>query len=92
MEYRGLYLSYDIHYATKWYLRKGCQLFVITISDRDEDSKKETSLDDFSILEEFGDVFPSELLGMPPPRAVDFHIDLVLGVEPISRAPFRMTT
>ena len=29
---------------------------------------------------------------MPPPRAVDFHIDLVPGTEPVLRAPFRMTT
>ena len=37
-------------------------------------------------------MFPSEILGMPPPRAVDFHIDLVPGAEPVSRAPYRMTT
>ena len=37
-------------------------------------------------------MFPSELPGMPPPRAVDFHIDLVLGAKPILRAPYRMTT
>ena len=29
---------------------------------------------------------------MPPPRAVDFYIDLVLRAKPISRAPYRMTT
>ncbi len=67
-------------------------MFAITISDREEDSEREPSLDDFPILKEFADVFPSELLGMPPPRAVDFHIDLVLGAEPVSRAPYRMTT
>ncbi|KAH9294545.1 hypothetical protein KI387_040251, partial [Taxus chinensis] len=37
-------------------------------------------------------VFPGELPGMPPPREIDFHIDLVPRVEPISRAPYRMTT
>ena len=73
-------------------MRKGCQLFAITISDREEDSKGEPSLDDFPILQEFADVFPSELPGRPPPRAVDFHIDLVPGLEPVSRAPYRMIT
>ena len=29
---------------------------------------------------------------MPPPREVDFHIDLVPGAEPISREPYKMTT
>ena len=36
-------------------------------------------------------MFPLELLGMLQPRVVDFHIDLVPRVEPISRAPYRMT-
>ena len=71
---------------------KGCQLFLITISNRGEDSEWEPSLDDFPILQEFVDFFPSELPGRPPPRAVDFHIDLVLGAELVSRAPYRMTT
>ena len=73
-------------------MRKGCQLFEITISDREEDSEGEPSLDDFPILQGFVDVFPSELPGRPPPKAVDFHIDLVPGAEPVSRAPYRMTT
>ena len=76
----------------RWCMQKGCQLFAITISNREEDSKGETSLDYFPILQEFANVFPSELPGRPPPRAVDFHIDLVPGVEPVSRAPYRMTT
>ena len=29
---------------------------------------------------------------MPPLRAIDFHIDFMLGAKPISRAPYRMTT
>ncbi|GLJ39704.1 hypothetical protein SUGI_0811710 [Cryptomeria japonica] len=29
---------------------------------------------------------------MPPRRDIDFRIDLVLGVEPISKAPYQMTT
>ena len=29
---------------------------------------------------------------MPPPRAVNFYIDLVPRVELVSRAPYRMTT
>ena len=37
---------------------KGCQLFAITISDREQDSEGEPSLDDFPILQEFSDVFP----------------------------------
>ena len=71
---------------------KGCQLFTITISDREEDVVEEPSLNDYLVLQEFADMFQSELPGMPPPRAVDFHIDLVPRVELVSRAPYRMTT
>ncbi len=54
--------------------------------------REEPSLDDYPILHEFADVFPSELPSMTPPRVVDFHIDLVPRVEPVSRAPYRITT
>ena len=67
-------------------------MFAITISDREEDSEGEPSLDDFPILQEFADVFLSELPSRTPPRVVDFHIDLVPRMEPISRAPYKMTT
>ncbi|KAA3473636.1 DNA/RNA polymerases superfamily protein [Gossypium australe] len=37
------------------------------------------------------DVFPEELPGLPPVREVKFGIDLVLGMAPISIAPYRMS-
>ena len=39
---------------------------------------------------EFLDVFPEDLLGLPPNREVDFSIELELGTAPISRRPYRM--
>ena len=42
------------------------------------------------VVREFEDVFPSEIPGLPPPRAVDLTIDLVPGTSPISKAPYRM--
>nr|GFC52770.1 putative reverse transcriptase domain-containing protein [Tanacetum cinerariifolium] len=41
-------------------------------------------------LLEFPDVFPDELLGIPPVREVEFNIELISGAEPISKAPYRM--
>ncbi|KAH9312349.1 hypothetical protein KI387_027384, partial [Taxus chinensis] len=61
-------------------------------SDRLEDGSSGPSLDDHPILREFADVFPRELLRLPPPHEIDFHIDLVPGAEPISQAPYQMTT
>lgn len=44
------------------------------------------------ILDEFQDVFPSELpKGLPPARTVDHHIDLIPGAEPPSRTPYRLS-
>nr|GEW83963.1 putative reverse transcriptase domain-containing protein [Tanacetum cinerariifolium] len=32
-----------------------------------------------------------ELLGLPPPRQVEFHIDLIPGAAPVVRAPYHLT-
>jgi len=39
---------------------------------------------------EFSDVFPEELLGLPPDRKVEFAIELIPGTTPTSRRPYRM--
>jgi hypothetical protein len=36
------------------------------------------------------DVFLEELPGLPPDREVEFGIELILGIAPISRRPYRM--
>jgi hypothetical protein len=43
-----------------------------------------------SMVEEFMDVFPEELSGMPPEREVEFYIDLIPGTVPIAKRPYRM--
>nr|GEW51234.1 retrotransposon protein, putative, Ty3-gypsy subclass [Tanacetum cinerariifolium] len=40
------------------------------------------------VICEFPDVFPEDLLGLPPPRQVEFEIELVLGAAPVARAPY----
>ena len=44
------------------------------------------------MLQEFRDVFPDEILGLPPKRDIDFMIELVPGVAPVSKTPYRMST
>ncbi|WVZ97582.1 hypothetical protein U9M48_043107 [Paspalum notatum var. saurae] len=39
---------------------------------------------------DFPDVFPEELPGLPPNRDVEFRIELVPGMTPISKRPYRM--
>ena len=42
------------------------------------------------VVYEYVDVFPDELPGLPPQRAVDFGIELHPGTLPISMTPHRM--
>ena len=39
---------------------------------------------------EFSDVFPEDLLGLPPDRDVEFSIELEPSTAPISRRSYRM--
>ena len=40
---------------------------------------------------EYENVFSDKLVGLPPPRDVDFYIELHPGTSPISMTPHRMT-
>jgi len=42
------------------------------------------------VVEEYADVFPDEILELPPSRDVDFTIDLIPRAGPVSMAPYRM--
>jgi hypothetical protein len=44
------------------------------------------------VVNEFPNVFPEELLGMPPDRDIEFVIELKPGTTPIYKTPFGMTT
>nr|GEW84706.1 hypothetical protein [Tanacetum cinerariifolium] len=35
-------------------------------------------------------IFPEDLLGLPPTQQVEFQIDLIPGVAPVARAPYRL--
>jgi hypothetical protein len=42
------------------------------------------------VVRDFQDVFPEELPGIPPARAVEFVIDLKPGTTPIAKRPYKM--
>ncbi|GJS94678.1 putative reverse transcriptase domain-containing protein [Tanacetum coccineum] len=50
----------------------------------------EKKLDDTPVVRYFPNVFPKNLVGLTPPRYVEFRIDLVPGVTPIVKAPYRL--
>ena len=70
--------------------RKCCRLYAAHVL---EATKNETpKLKDYPILQEFGDVFPNEISGLPPKREIDFTIDLVPGAAPVCKTSYNMST
>ena len=68
-------------------LRKSYPGYLAYIVEVREDDVR---LEDIPVVREFPDVFQDDLPGLPPNREIDFQIELALGTEPISRAPYRM--
>ncbi|GJZ52770.1 putative reverse transcriptase domain-containing protein, partial [Tanacetum coccineum] len=76
---------------TQKYIEKGCQVYLAQVtSKKAKDKSEERRLEDVPIVREFPEVFPEDLPGLPPARQVEFQIDLVPGVAPITRAPYRL--
>lgn len=70
-------------------LRQGATCFVVMRTKKKKSA--EEHIMGIPIMEEFVDVFPDEVLELPPSREVGFAIDLMLGTRPLSMAPYRMT-
>ncbi|KAI3819628.1 hypothetical protein L1987_13469 [Smallanthus sonchifolius] len=68
-------------------LRKGYCVFLAHVVEK---KPKERRLEYIPIVREYPEVFPEDLPGLPPPRQVEFRIDLVPGSAPIARSPYRL--
>jgi hypothetical protein len=51
---------------------------------------KTIAQEDIRVVQDFPDVFPEELPGMPPDHDIEFLIELLPGTPPISKRPYRM--
>jgi hypothetical protein len=51
----------------------------------------ELKLEDLHVVQDFLDVFPDDMLGMPPERVIKFNIELQPGTAPISKALYKMS-
>ncbi|GKD00135.1 putative reverse transcriptase domain-containing protein, partial [Tanacetum coccineum] len=73
---------------TQKYIEKECQVYLAQVTSKKVEYKsEERRLEDVPIVQEFPEVFPEDLPGLPPTRQVGFQIDLVYGVAPVARAP-----
>jgi hypothetical protein len=55
------------------------------LNQLEEDARKEDL-----VINEFPDVFPDDLPGMPPDRDIEFLIKLLPRTAPIAKRPYRM--
>ena len=50
---------------------------------------REVRLGSGPVVRDFQDVFPDNLPSLPPPRQLDFRIDLVPSAAPVAKSPYR---
>ncbi|XP_070004094.1 uncharacterized protein [Nicotiana sylvestris] len=68
-------------------LKKGCLSLLAIVNDT---RKEKVSIENVPVVRDFSDVFPEDLLGLPPVREIDFGIDLLPDTQPISIPLYRM--
>jgi len=62
------------------FLRSDCQGYVIDI-------QAGLKLGDIPAVQDYPEIFPEELPGLPPDREIEFTIELVRGTTPIFKTP-----
>ncbi|GJV31399.1 putative reverse transcriptase domain-containing protein [Tanacetum coccineum] len=50
----------------------------------------EPKLKDIPVVRDFPGVFPEDLSGLPPPRKLEFRIDLIPRAMPVAKSPYRL--
>ncbi|GJR40579.1 putative reverse transcriptase domain-containing protein [Tanacetum coccineum] len=76
---------------TQKYMEKGFPIFLAHVTTKEiEDKSEKKRLENVPIVQDFPEVFPEDLPGLPPTRQVEFQIDLVPGAAPVARAPYRL--
>nr|GEZ14775.1 putative reverse transcriptase domain-containing protein [Tanacetum cinerariifolium] len=71
----------------KKYVDRESYLFVAQVVEKELTERR---LEDVPVICEFLDVFLEDLPGLPPPRKVEFEIELVPGAAPMARSPYRL--
>nr|GEX84913.1 putative reverse transcriptase domain-containing protein [Tanacetum cinerariifolium] len=69
------------------YIERGCHLFLVHVTEK---KPKEKRMDDVPVIRDFPEVFPDDYLGLPPPRQVEFRINLVPSAAPVACAPYHL--
>ncbi|XP_027169505.1 uncharacterized protein LOC113769237 [Coffea eugenioides] len=68
-------------------LSRGAQGFLAFLINTPTDKLK---IEDVPVVSEYPDVFPDELVNLPPEREIEFEVNLLPRTSPISKTPYRM--
>ncbi|GJT46592.1 putative reverse transcriptase domain-containing protein [Tanacetum coccineum] len=60
------------------------------IRQEEEDQVGKKQIRNYQSVQDFPEVFPEDLPGLPPTRPVEFQIDLIPGAAPVARATYRL--
>ena len=70
-------------------VNQGCETFLIYANELKDKKKPYYRVYVEELLKEYKDIFPNDLLDLPPSRPLDHAIELYPGSKPYSRAPYR---
>ena len=75
---------------TRILLKSGCTRYLTNIID----TRVEPNINPKNVLvmSKFSQVFPKDLPRLPSDKDIEFVINLISSTEPISKAPYRMTS
>ncbi|GJT26780.1 putative reverse transcriptase domain-containing protein [Tanacetum coccineum] len=82
--------SFDVVIGMDWLAKNHAVIVCDEKIVQNKDKSKEKRLEDVPTVRDFLEVFPEDLPGLPLIRQVEFQIDLVPGVAPKARAPYRL--
>ncbi|GJX39169.1 reverse transcriptase domain-containing protein [Tanacetum coccineum] len=73
-----------------WLRRWSQKPFVWGYPPRKRRTSRKENKNRTTIIQDFPEVFPEDLPGLPLARPVEFQIDLIPGAAPVARAPYRL--
>ncbi|GKB30544.1 putative reverse transcriptase domain-containing protein [Tanacetum coccineum] len=71
-------------------VRIPCRNKMLIVEGDKGPSRLKKRLEDVPVIRDFPKVFPDDFPRLPPPRQVEFRINLVPGVALVARAPYRL--
>ncbi|XP_076916623.1 uncharacterized protein LOC143576417 [Bidens hawaiensis] len=75
-------------FLSQRYLHKKYVAFVSLVVDKE---RKEKKISNIPVVRNFPDVFPDEVSRLPPIHQPKFQIDLILGANPVAKAPYHLS-